>query len=222
MMAWQESKVVQDDLPVSSQFWRGVRIAALSFAVLLVGAVAAGFIVASIDHAHAFSLKKAATLAAIVSTLGVLVWLAGREIRASAGGDPLMPRERANRNLLVVSFALGIVTAIMIVVASEGTISNGGGIFSNEPLPPGVAAILLLLLGIAVPAIGVFWHPVIDEQEADAYKSGALYGIYVYGLGAPLWWLAWRGGFVPEPNGFIIYYATITTLSLVWAWKKYR
>jgi hypothetical protein len=33
---------------------------------------------------------------------------------------------------------------------------------------------------------------------------------------------AWRGGFVPEPNGFIIYYATITTLSLVWAWKKYR
>ena len=53
------------------------------------------------------------------------------------------------------------------------------------------AVILLPLPG----CISLYWHlHVADEQEAAAYSRGALLGIYVFWIGAPVWWLLWRGG----------------------------
>ena len=143
-----------------------------------------------------------------------------RQLKAQTGEDPLTHKERLNRNLLIVSGLLGGATSLAMAFAVEGGLESGA--LSNEPLPPVVAVLLILVLGVLVPVISFFWHRIIDEQEADAYKTGAVYAFYVFGIGAPVWWLAWRGGFVPPPDGFIIYFATVFTLGAVWLWKKYR
>jgi drug/metabolite transporter (DMT)-like permease len=141
-----------------------------------------------------------------------------REVR-QVGGDPLTRQERLNRNLQIIAGLLGFVLALTIDLIGG---SAEDGALSSDPLPPTAAILLILVLGVLVPAISIYWHRIIDEQEADASKTGALFAFYFFGIGAPLWWLAWRGGFAPPPNGFTIYFATMTVMGVVWLWKKYR
>ena len=107
----------------------------------------------------------------------------------------------------------------MLLVASGG--SSPLFMFSDQPLPPLTAALVIAVIVLILP-VSLYWQRVVDEQEADAYKTGALWGIYVYWIGAAVWWFAWRGGFAPEPNGILIYFATIFTVGAIWLWKKYR
>ena len=166
-----------------------------------------------------FSLLPVALL------LAGCVWLILRDVRRPTGEEPLTRKERLNRNILIGSGALGGamgVTMVLAVLASGQEITPGT-VLSSAPLPAGVALVLVLVLGLVVPAISIYWHrTAVDEQEADAYKTGALFGLYVFMIGAPAWWFAWRGGFAPEPNGIAIYFATILTVGAIWIWKKYR
>jgi hypothetical protein len=74
-----------------------------------------------------------------------------------------------------------------------------------------------------MPVVLWFWHTrAIDEQEANAYKDGGYYAAYAFLMLTPLWWLLWRGGLLPEPNGFAIYMAFSLVWTIVWLWKKYR
>jgi hypothetical protein len=134
----------------------------------------------------------------------------------------LTRKERLNRNILFLCAALGGVMGLGMSLAGDGGLADGGGLFSNAPLPTWLAVVLVLIIGLVVPIISFFWHRTVDEQEADAYKTGALWAFYVYGVGAPIWWLSWRGGFAPEPSGIAIYFATMLTVLIVWTWKKYR
>ena len=207
----------------ASRLWRLLRIGALGLAICFLVGVGAGFIVASLKHGDGPNLKAAIALGAIALALGGSGWLMVREIRKPTGEEPATPRERVNRNIIIGCALLGFVTAVIMMSAGgKGVLVGSGEVFSNEPLPRGVAIVLVLIAGVIVPAVSLYWHRVIDEQEADAYRSGAVAALYVYAIGAPTWWLAWRGGFAPEPNGFIIYYAVATTVCAVWLWKKYR
>jgi hypothetical protein len=93
---------------------------------------------------------------------------------------------------------------------------------SNAPLPPGFALALVLIIGVLLPAVSIYWHRhATDEVEADAYKVGALYALNVYMIGAPVWWLLWRGGLAPAPDGTIIYFGIVATMGVIWIRKKY-
>ncbi len=140
------------------------------------------------------------------------------------GKEPLSKRERLNRNLLIACLVLGIIMGMtMALFEGEDVRGDGMTMFSNNPLPTGVALGFAFVWVVIVPAIAWYWHRyAVDEQERHAYREGAYYAFYVYGVGAPLWWLLWRGGLVPEPDGIVIYYITILTCGVVWLWKKYR
>jgi hypothetical protein len=96
-------------------------------------------------------------------------------------------------------------------------------IFASVPIEPWVAVLLAAIVGIGMPILSWYWHArVIDEQEADAYRSGALIAIYAFWIVAPVWWLLWRGGMLPAPDGVALYLMTTFVALIIWFWKKYR
>lgn len=136
--------------------------------------------------------------------------------------EPLTRKERLNRNILVGCLALGVI--IGVASASLGPQDHPGPLtmFGEGPLPlsfvlPGVA-----IWAIIMPAIAWYWHRyAIDEHEAAAYRDGGYYAAYTYLVATPVWWLLWRGGLLPEPDGVAIYLAFGVIWSLVWLKKKY-
>lgn len=215
---------IEDEI-IASRFWRWLRIVGLSLAAVFLTGVAGGFIAAHVESGGDVGLFMVAFLAADALLLAACVWLILRDLRRPTGEEPLTKKERLNRNILIGSGAIGGSIGVLVVLASltSGQEIAPDTVFSSAPLPAGVALVVVLVLGLVVPALSIYWHrSAVDEQEADAYKTGALWGMYVFMIGAPLWWFAWRGGFAPEPNGIAIYFATVLTVGLIWMWKKYR
>lgn len=205
-----------------SPLWRWLRIFALGVVTVFLVGIVAGFLMGHIERGGGFGLKPVLIVGGFSLAALACLWLLVRQARTPRGQDPLTPKERLNRNVLVASGALGVVLAFVMAIAGRGSLRDGG-VFTDAPLQPAAALALVLATGVLLPALSIFWHrSVIDEQEADAYKTGALYGLYTYMIGAPVWWLCWRGGFAPPLNGHVIYFVTITTVAVVFLWKKFR
>jgi hypothetical protein len=161
-----------------------------------------------------------AVFGAIIVALGYALWRNGVKLRSSSQNLPR--REKLNQRVMAGSVLLGGVIGIALLAAPTGN-DNDLSIFSSAPIEPWVAVLLAAIVGIAVPLMSWFWHNrVIDEQEADAYRSGALIAIYIYWFVAPVWWLLWRGGLVPAPDGVALYLITMFAAMGIWFWKKYR
>jgi hypothetical protein len=139
--------------------------------------------------------------------------------RQVTGADGMTKREKKMRLIFSVLFGAGVLIGIALTIADEQ--GGNGTAFSNGPLPMTFAIILAIIIGIILPIMLWFWHKNIDEQEASAYRDGAVAGIYAYGIGMPVWWVLWRGGITPMPDGTSIYFATMTVWGGVWFWKKY-
>jgi hypothetical protein len=200
--------------------WRPLRIVALSMVLVGLSGGALGYTVAVMRHEDFLTATHLVPIALLALALLGCGWLLVREIRAPTGEDPLTPQERLNRNFHIAS---GVLVVVLLVATFLAFGPAAGTLFrSNDPLPPAVAIVAILMFAVLLPAISFYWHRIIDEQEADAYKTGALFALYAFAIGAPVWWLAWRGGFAPPPDGFVIYLATLTVASAIWLWKKYR
>jgi predicted membrane protein len=205
-----------NELP-PSPFWRLLRIVLLSLLVIFLGGVAAGFTAAYLEDGGGFEAKPMAILGTMVLLFAGCAWLLVRMVRKPTGEEPLTRKERANRNLLLASFVLGLAMSFAVL-----TLGGTNSLLTNDPLPAWLAAGLIGTFCLFVPALSFAWKRTVDEQEKDAYKTGALQALNVYGVGVPIWWIGWRGGFLPEPNGIIIYLVTLFVFCLVWGWKKYR
>ena len=216
----ERKQMAEEDSAGSSSIWLRLRVPFLTVVLLALIGYGLGYTMAVMRHGHGLDSTHGLQFALIILAILGCGWLLLRQAQASSGKDRLTSKERLNRNLTIASGLLGGVVALILAFADRNNLASGG-IFSSGPLTPMVSILLILIVGLLVPAITLYWHKIIDEQEAHAYRTGALVGLYVYAIGAPVWWLAWRGGFVPAPNGFIIYFATIFTLGGVWLWKKY-
>lgn len=225
MMVGKAAMTDGEDGAVASPVWRWLRIAALGVVVFFLVGVAGGFTAAHLERDGGLDLVAIAVLGGVAVLIGACIWLIVRDVRRPTGEEPLTAKERLNRNILIGSGAIGGAMGVLVVLAmlASGQEIEPDAVFSDAPLPASVALVLVLVIGLVVPAISIYWHKsAVDEQEADAYKTGALWGMYVFMIGAPIWWFAWRGGFAPEPNGVLIYFATILTMGVIWLWKKYR
>jgi hypothetical protein len=150
-------------------------------------------------------------------------WCAARSLRAAnvAAGPPT-PREGRTRVAMAVAGLLGAAISLVLVLHHRGPASSPLALFDG-PLSPAVAIVLALVVGVVIPALSIYWHlRVIDEQEAAAYNKGALIAMYVFWIGAPVWWLLWKGGLVPAPDGVLIYAITAIVATIIWLWAKYR
>lgn len=161
-----------------------------------------------------------AVFAAIIASLGYVLWRNGIKVRNNS--ERLRQREKLNQRVMVGSGLLGAIIAIALL-ASSMLAGNEPSLFASTPIEPWLAILLAITVGIGVPVVSWYWHNrVIDEQEADAYRSGALIAVYVYWIAAPVWWLLWRGGLVPAPDGVALYLITMFVATAIWFSKKYR
>jgi len=187
----------------------------------------AGFLTAFSEDANGtLSMRDIAILAgAALFVLGCLYggWRTIRSMRAAdvAAGVPT-PRENRNRLVRVVAGLLGAVIGLVLVLHHDTPASSPLALLDG-PLSPVIAIVLALLVGVLTPALSLYWYlRVVDEQEAAAYDKGALVAIHAFWVGAPVWWLLWRGGLVAAPDGVLIYVATAVIATVIWFWAKYR
>jgi len=207
--------------PGRARQWRFLRILALGTVLLFTVGVTIGLVAAHVTRDGDASPRFLAILAVAVAVAAGAAWLLLRETRRPTGEAPLTRKERLNRNILIGSGLLGGVLGVTMVLAA-GT-DDPLAAFLDAPLPPWVAAAFIVILAVVLPALSFYWQKAaVDELEIDAYKTGALYALYVYMIGAPIWWFAWRGGFAPEPSGVAIYFITTFTMLIVGFAKKYR
>ncbi|RHW17330.1 hypothetical protein D1610_10140 [Sphingomonas gilva] len=190
----------------------------------LIGALCACSMIAGIIVGHAekgggaMSTTLIALLAGVSLFAALCIYVSYRGLRSMSPLKEAAPRDRRNVVTLAVAGALGGVIAIVMLMAGTSP-----SIFNDDPIPAGYAIALALLIGVPAPLISIYWHlRVADEQEAAAYNKGALLAIYAYWIGAPVWWLLWRGGLLPAPDGIAIYFCTIVAAGVVWLWLKYR
>lgn len=163
---------------------------------------------------------------AIMVGLSYAIWRNVKKLKST--GEPMTKREKLNRNILVSLGLLGGIMGVVLSMSSTGDMpGNGPGslsaIFSSGPIPLSVViAFVFIWVGI-MPVVAWYWHTrAIDEQEASAYRDGGYYAAYAFLILAPLWWVLWRGGFLPEPDGVAIYLIFSLIWSAIWFWKKYR
>ena len=158
-------------------------------------------------------------LTAIIAALSFVIWRGRHRIKNS--GFRETSRDKMNVRMTWGSGIFGGLIALALI-AGDIMGANDGNIFGNGALPPALAIIVSVAIGIVLPAVTYYWHKrVIDEQEEAAYRTGALIAIYAFWFIAPGWWLLWRGGMLPEPDGVALYLMTTFVALIIWFWRKY-
>ena len=218
-------QIDRDDDNGGGSPWRWLGLLGAGFAsVTMLGAVAGFLSEALKDGWSAFTVRDGVVLGVLVAVAAGCAYAAVRLSRRLFGPEARIPtRERRSRNYLLASFGIGVVTAIVLLSADVMSVSDDPlSILSDSPISPVAAVALSLLLLTVLPVLGWRWQKTVDEHEREAYQSGALAAAYMFQIVAPVWWLLWRGGLVPEVNGIILYLAFDFTFLTVWFWKKYR
>ncbi|MFC0203158.1 hypothetical protein [Novosphingobium soli] len=163
---------------------------------------------------------------AIGSGLALLAIVAGAWLALSVRHRfplPRSPRVRRSRVALYASLGISLVVGVLagIVAHLEGGASAFGMLFTSAPVSALVALCTAAGWIVAV-AVSVYWHLTLDEIERAEYEFGATLALYAYVLVAPIWWLAWRGGLVAEPDEIAIYAMVCVIWCIGWAWRRLR
>jgi hypothetical protein len=193
------------------------------FGIVLLSGVITGFLsVHMAEGGSALNTTDYAILAAFISLTLALAFAIWRLFRQMKRSDQKVPqREKVYNRFLIGSFLFGGVTGIVLALTGSFDATEAS-LISNNAMSPMLAIILSISIGIIVPIITFYWHKyVVDEQEEAAYRFGALIAMYAFWFIAPVWWLLWRGGMLPEVSGIILYFITIFVALIVWFWKKY-
>lgn len=196
--------------------------------IMILGAIA-GFLSAHrAEGGGPLNLAGYAVLGVFISVTLILaftIWKLFQLVKQS--GERVPRREKLNRNIIVACGGLGGIMGLAIAASGISNISEQGAdpfvALLAGPLPLIIVVPLIFVWGVIMPVVAWFWHTrVIDEQEANAYRDGGYYAAYAFLMLTPLWWLLWRGGLVPEPDGVAIYLSFSLVWTAVWFWKKYR
>lgn len=131
-------------------------------------------------------------------------------------------KEKKRRDILVLSGIAGGIIGVILSLQSATDKELGFYHTYYAPVPTLLALALAFFWVICMPIICYYYYKLADEQEIYATRIGTYYSLYIYMIGAPTWWILWRGGLVPEPNGVIIYFITIFSFGGIYLWKKHR
>ena len=190
-----------------------------------IGGFVAGYL-AEGDRAFSdFAIGVIAGFVGVMVALAYAIWRNARNLKLNGG--PATRREKLNRNIVIacglIGGVMGAVVAMTGIANSNTSVPDSFSEFVNGPMPTNIALPLALFWAVGMPVIAWFWHTrAIDEQEASAYRDGGYYAAYAYLILAPAWWILWRGGLLPQPDGVAIYVTFSVIWTLVWFWKKYR
>ena len=219
-----EAKMVDGDEIAGNNARRVLWVMVAGFGIIMTGGAIAGFLAAmnsqNNDPLSAAGMAVLTVFIGIILGLAYSIWRNVQKMKLSS--DPLSRREKLNNRILIGCGIFGGLVALLLSISGDFSAQNPNA-FSNDPISPTIAIILAVAIGVLLPILSWYWHArVVDEQEEAAYRTGALFAIYAFWFVAPSWWLLWRGGILPAPDGAALYMMTTFIALIVWFWKKYR
>lgn len=162
--------------------------------------------------------------------LAALALVAGGWLIFSARGNLALPRSpQVRRSRIALYASLGISTIIGVAagfawqmqVSHDDPAHGLANMFAATPLSLPLT-LAVLVAWIVTVALSLYWHTTLDEIERAEYEFGAMAGLYSFVTVAPAWWLAWRGGLLPEPNGVAICLMVCIVWCIGWGWRRWR
>lgn len=204
----------------------GLRILGMifcAFGIITLLGVITGFLSAHMEAGGStLNMTDYAILAAFIGVtllLAFAIWKLLQQIKSI--GEKASRREKTYNRFLIGSFLFGGGAGIALALTGSFD-ANETSLFATGAMSPMLAIIMAASIGLIMPAVTFYWHKnVVDEQEEAAYRFGALIAMYAFWFIAPVWWLLWRGGMLPEIDGIALYFITIFVTLIVWFWKKY-
>ncbi len=200
-----------------------VKRAALVISGGIVTVFALGFVVgytkaAVVGGSFGWKALLAYTLAGALMLGGILMVRRGLTKFALSKS----PKMREYQLIVLGTCLLGAVLGGLMQLGAPAGSETGLNILSyNAPISPAVAAVMLASLPL-LAWLYYRWHKTADEHEQAAYNFGAVLGIYTYFFASIGWWVSWRGGLLPEPNGLAIFWAVIIVWTIGWIWHRFR
>jgi uncharacterized membrane protein YidH (DUF202 family) len=191
--------------------------------IMLLGAIMGFLSVHMAEGGGPLNMSDYAIVAALISVNLMLAFAIWRLLQQMKRSDQKVPqREKVYNRFMVGSFLFGGVTGLIFALTGSFD-ANETNLFASGAMSPTLAIIMSVAIGVIMPAVTFYWHKnVVDEQEEAAYRFGALIAMYAFWFIAPVWWFLWRGGMLPNVNGIVLYFMTLSVALIVWFWKKYR
>lgn len=158
--------------------------------------------------------------------LALLALMAGSWMVLSVRASLILPRSPRVRRARIALYLSLVVGAIVgagghLFENRHGSGGAMGALFEAGPISRAFA--IALIAGWAVAMIvSIYWHMALDEIERAEYEFGAVLALYGYVTIAPAWWILWRGGMLPEPDGGVIFLAVCVIWCIGWAWRRWR
>lgn len=204
--------------------WNLLALILASIALIFVAGVGAGITAAYFEENNGVTFSIVAVWVAVAVILIGGVWWMMRRGQSIASTNRALPRrERAYNRYILISMVLGGLLGAASVIAMEAFGIQGADVFSSAPVPAAYAMISSAIILIVMVPLSLHYHrSVMDEQERDAYRYGAVGAGYFMVIAAPIWWMLARGGLLPEITGPALYFAFLTVWMLGWAWRKFR
>ena len=137
---------------------------------------------------------------------------------ALSGGERI-ERSRQRRKLVIL--------AAMAAIGGVG----GGIVGAREsdhlfelahPWPPMLCLTLAAAFLISVVVGGLVMSRQMDEVERIAKLKATRAGAAVYVVGYPIWFLLWKGGFLPEPMHVTMFAIVMVVLLLASLFYRFR
>ncbi len=161
-----------------------------------------------------------ALVAGGILVIAVSVYFLWRWLPDFTMGEPNTPRGNRMRWVLV---AIAVISALITIpLLSGGDPADGPHpLFSNAPVAPTIALVTALAWGLLMPPLILFSRRNADEHKLQTQDFGMMVGFQAFSLAAPVWWMGWRGGFLPAPDVMILFAATLAISLIVTIWKQF-
>ncbi len=139
--------------------------------------------------------------------------------------EPRGPGEAANaakrRTLWLVIgvlFAVGFVGGLSTALVEE--VTDGGWMTGTVPpwfaLVAAAGTVLALVVGS-----WIFYRRIDELERHDNMFAGAV-GANVVMVGYPVWFILWKGGWLPEPEHSLLFAALFVATMATYLYRKFR
>ena len=208
------------DAPESERltpFRRWLIVGLLGFFVITLLGFVTGVGVAAAEKGN-LSVRAIGMIAGALVLIGLCAFGIAKLKPALLTGEPQSAKTKRANWALVAAGALGGIIGLVLSIA--GLANGDNGVFSNGPLSPSVALIVVAAITLIVPLMSYYWYTNADEFEKRASGDGAIIAMYVYSIVAASWWLLERAAFVPPQEPMIVYLLVMFVWSAVWLYRK--
>ncbi len=183
--------------------------------LLFLAAFLLGYLTATFEHGLPTLIDAAIIGAGLLFIAGVVFLCL--KLWPDTGPEPVGPSVKRSRDLMVLLIGLSLIAGVAFALA-EGPENNI--LFSNAPIGPTAAIIVLVGWLIVTPIITLLWWRSIDEHEAGAYHYGSVVSLHFYMFLVPGWWIAARAGWVPSQDPMIVFLLVCVVWTAAWFYKK--